>query len=265
MDPQHERAYSFTLWNASGTPIHLTFVVKGNIYISDNIFYNQANQDGLAMIAMKDPSVTDSGNIYFGDPTFGTLEYMDAFMYAENNFYDNNLSASGSATVTVHGNMTAGNQVLINRDYGTQHSKLTVNFDSRIWDGTLQLPGLPTASGSGSAWSVASWRESPLRDPPRDAPRGRRPRPRRVHGRQGAATQVVAGQGRMPESASGAVVGALAQDRQGTVRRGRAAKELVARAPRSRAPRSLPRGRPEPATTRSIRRRSTRPRILAAS
>lgn len=152
-------AYSFTLWNASGTPIHLTFVVKGNIYISDNIFYNQTNQDGLAMIAMKDPSVTDSGNIYFGDPTFGTLEYMDAFMYAENNFYDNNLSASGSAMVTVHGNMTAGNQVLINRDYGTQHSKLTVNFDPRIFNNSLTLPGLPTATNAAGALSVVSWRE----------------------------------------------------------------------------------------------------------
>jgi hypothetical protein len=155
----NNNAYSFTLWNSTGTPIKVTFVVKGNIYISDNIFYHDEHADGLALIAMKDSSVTDSGNIYFGDPSFGTLEYMDAFMYAENNFLDTNLSATGSARVTVHGNMTAGNQVLINRDFGTQHSKLTVNYDSRIWDGTLQLPGLPTASGSGSAWSVASWRE----------------------------------------------------------------------------------------------------------
>ena len=152
-------AYSFTLWNSTNTPIHLTFVVKGNIYISDNIFYNQVNQDGLAMIAMKDPSVSDSGNIYFGDPTFGTLEYMDAFMYAENNFYDNNLSATGSAQVTVHGNMTAGNQVAINRDYGSQHSKLTVNFDSRIYDQSLTLPGLPSTSNGNGAYSVVSWRE----------------------------------------------------------------------------------------------------------
>ncbi len=152
-------AYSFTLWNSTNTPIHLTFVVSGNIYISDNIFYNQTNQDGLAMIAMKDPNVADSGNIYFGDPSFGTLEYMDAFMYAENNFYDSNLSASGSATVTVHGNMTAGNQVNINRDYGTQHSKLTVNFDSRIFNGTLSLPGLPGTSNGSGAYSVVSWRE----------------------------------------------------------------------------------------------------------
>ncbi len=155
----NNNAYSFTLWNSTGTPIKVTFVVKGNIYISDNIFYHDENADGLALIAMKDSAVADSGNIYFGDPSFGTLEYMDAFMYAENNFLDTNLSASGSARVTVHGNMTAGNQVKINRDFGAQHSKLTVNYDSRIWDGTLQLPGLPSSSGSSAAWSVASWRE----------------------------------------------------------------------------------------------------------
>ncbi len=155
----NKNAYSFTLWNSADTPIKVTFVVKGNIYISDNIFYDNPDKDGLALIAIKDSAVANSGNIYFGDPTFGTLEYMSAFMYAENNFYDNNLSASGSAKVTVHGNMTAGNQVKINRDFGTQHSKLTVNFDSRIWDGDLTLPGLPSQSGADPTWVVASWRE----------------------------------------------------------------------------------------------------------
>jgi hypothetical protein len=155
----NKNLYSFTLWNSTDTPIKVTFVVKGNIYISDNIFYDNPDTDGLAMIAIKDSAVTNSGNIYFGDPTFGTLEYMSAFMYAENNFYDNNLSASGSARVTVLGNMTAGNQVKINRDSGAQHSKLTVDFDSRIWDGDLLLPGLPSQSGADPTWVVASWRE----------------------------------------------------------------------------------------------------------
>ncbi|MBL8858019.1 MAG: hypothetical protein JNL28_05920 [Planctomycetes bacterium] len=159
----HNRsAYSFTLWNASGTPVKVTFVVRGNIYISDNIFYQDPARSGLALIAMKDSAVTDSGNIYFGDPVFGTLEYMSAFMYAENNFYDSNLSATGSARVTVKGNMTAGNQVKINRDFGSQHSKLTVDFDSRVWDGDLTLPGLPTITGAGPTFAVASWREVPV-------------------------------------------------------------------------------------------------------
>lgn len=156
----HNRsAFSFTLWNSTGVPVKITIVVKGNIYISDNIFYQNPNQDGLALIAMKDASESDSGNIYFGDPVFGTLEYMDAFMYAENDFMDTNLSATGSARVTVHGNMTAGNQVKINRDFGSQHSKLTVDFDPRVWDGDLVLPGLPTTSGAAPTFRVVSWRE----------------------------------------------------------------------------------------------------------
>jgi hypothetical protein len=151
--------YSFTLFNAGVEPIQVTFVVKGNIYISDNILYQGGRPDGLALIAIKDSAVADSGNILFGDPSFGTLERMDSFMYAEDDFVDNNLSASGSATVTVNGNMTAGDQVRINRDWGSQHSKLTVNFDDRISTGAITLPGLPKSSGAGDQWTVVSWRE----------------------------------------------------------------------------------------------------------
>lgn len=145
-----------------------TFVVKGNIYISDNLFYSDRDKDGVAFIAMKDSKVADSGNVYFGDPKLGTLERMYAYLYAENDFLDVNLSATGSARVELYGNMTAGNQVKIRRDYVTtvggkkviQHSKLMVDFDERLADGDLSLPGLPTAAVSGSlGFDVLSWRE----------------------------------------------------------------------------------------------------------
>lgn len=158
----NKKIFSFTMWNGGSDAVKVTFVVKGNIYFSDNILYQDSDQDGVAFVSIKDESVSDSGNIYFGDPTFGTLEQMDAFMYAENNFYDNNLSASGSATVTVNGNMTAGNQVLINRDAGGQHSKLTVNHDDRIVTGQLTLAGLPSAEDPSQPWIVATWREVPV-------------------------------------------------------------------------------------------------------
>jgi hypothetical protein len=87
---------------------------------------------------------------------------MDSFMYAENNFIDNNLSATGSAKVTVNGNMTAGNHVDINRDYGSQHSKLTVNHDDRIVTGELVLAGLPSSVDPDQPWLVATWREVPV-------------------------------------------------------------------------------------------------------
>lgn len=139
--------------------MQVTFVVKGNIYMSDNLYYKNKSKDGLALIAMKDSAVTDSGNIYFGDPSFGTLNNMDAFMYAEKNFYDNNLDASGSLKIVINGNMSAGNQVAINRDYGTKHTKMTVNFDDRISSGAIGLPGLPNQSGTSASFSVTVWRE----------------------------------------------------------------------------------------------------------
>ena len=134
---------------ASNDALALTIVVKGNIYIGDNIFYKDAQNDGLVLIAMKDGAVNDSGNIYFGDPAFGTLESMSAYMYAENNFYDSNLNATGSAIVKLHGMMSAGNQVAINRDYNGQHSRMMVTFDPRISTGTLALPGLPRSDQQG--------------------------------------------------------------------------------------------------------------------
>lgn len=149
--------------------LQVTFVVKGNIYISDNLYYSNKAEDGVAFIAMKDAGVPDSGNIYFGDPKFGTLERMYAYLYAEHDFYDVNLSATGSAKVELHGNMTAGNHVRIRRDYTSkidgedvvQHSKLMVDFDERVADGELDLPGLPrTPAASGAVFEVLSWREA---------------------------------------------------------------------------------------------------------
>ena len=84
-------------------------------------------------------------------------------MYAENNFYDNNLDASGQSADRrpVFGNMTAGNHVAINRDWDDQHSKLTVDFDDRVWTGSVTLPGLPDQSGGGGGVQILSWREVP--------------------------------------------------------------------------------------------------------
>lgn len=155
--------------HSEATGVQVTFVVRGNIYISDNLYYTNDSTDGVAFIAMKDSGVADSGNIYFGDPRFGTLERMYAYLYAENNFHDANLSATGSAKVELYGNMTAGNHVRINRDYATtvagktvlQHSKLTVDFDERVADGELVLPGLPRAAvGEEGTFEVLSWREA---------------------------------------------------------------------------------------------------------
>ena len=156
-------SWSFQCQNESGNPVRVTFVVKGNIHFTDNLFYADKTSDAVAFIAMKDTAVPDTGNIYFGDPVTGTLEHMDAFMYAENNFEDNHLDADGSKDVTIFGNMTAGNQVLIERDFvksdgSVMHSQLTVEFDDRIATGAISLPGLPTAASAGAPLTLRMWR-----------------------------------------------------------------------------------------------------------
>ncbi len=166
------KTMSLKFAHSDANGVQVTFVVKGNIYISDNLFYTNKDKDGVAFVAMKDSTVADSGNIYFGDPSFGTLERMYAYLYAENNFLDVNLSATGSAKVELYGNMTAGNQVKIQRDFAVtttsgkkktttiQHSKLMVDFDERIANGVLSMPGLPkTTAISAAAFEVLSWRE----------------------------------------------------------------------------------------------------------
>lgn len=186
------RAYDMAIRDANGNGAKMTLVVCGNVYISDNIRYKVNDPTAaVAIIAISDgESYTDvngngiydagepilrddgdgvyegpaegQGNIYFGDAVFGTLEQMDSFLYAENNFYDTNLDASGSKKVILNGNMTAGNLVSINRDYGTQHSQLIVNFDNRIANGTLPLTGLPsmnTQSSNASPWRIVCRRE----------------------------------------------------------------------------------------------------------
>ena len=136
--------------------VQITFAVRGNIYIADNIFYDKT-LDGVAFVALKDANEANSGNVYFGDPVFGTLLTMDGFIYAENDFYDINLSANGSKQVTLNGTMSAGNHVAIQRTFGRQHSRLTVNFDDRIKRGLLDIPGSPARGATQLEYSVVSW------------------------------------------------------------------------------------------------------------
>lgn len=142
----------------------VTFVASGNIYFSDDMELSDATADGVAFIAMKDPSEPDSGNIYFGDPVYGTIRSMEAYMYAENDFFDNNLTGSASGVVSITGTMAAGNQVNIESDYidasgNPQHSKLEVTGDPRLTTGMLVLPGIPGFGVGTLGHEVVFWRE----------------------------------------------------------------------------------------------------------
>lgn len=140
----------------------LTIVANGNITISDEFWYNGGTTnpaDGLALIAMKNPAVTNSGNIYLGDAQFGTGGDIHAMLYAENNFVDNNLNTAGQPYLSVFGNMTAGNLVNINRgSLSASRTRLDVTLDERIVARRNLPPGLPQAlSGQRSISVTGAW------------------------------------------------------------------------------------------------------------
>lgn len=159
----NRNTYSFKFYHPEKNGVKAVFVVKGNIYFGDNLFYTNINKDAVAFIAMKDPLLPEeSGNIYFGDPIFGTTRRFEGYMFAADNFYDNNLGTPSSMTTSVFGNMTAGNQVLIRRDLPNgEHVRLEVEFDPKVRLG-YGPPGLPPNLGvEMSSWKIVSWKQVP--------------------------------------------------------------------------------------------------------
>jgi len=107
-------------------------VATGNIHISDNIEYADPNSDLLAVVALGDydleGNLISGGNIYFGDPVFGTTYTVSAFMFAGNNFLYNVSSTDPDyyqrpeTGFNVFGNWVAINEVSVIRDwYETGH------------------------------------------------------------------------------------------------------------------------------------------------
>ena len=105
-----------------------TIVSSRDIHISDNLQYKDRGLDGdmLALVALGQydslGNYNRDGNIYFGDPEYGTLYTADAFMFANNDFYYNTSANSGKQAVPesgfqVFGNYVAMNQVVVLRDW----------------------------------------------------------------------------------------------------------------------------------------------------
>ncbi len=95
-----------------------------------------------------------SGNIFFGDLNQGPLcqsssHAVNAFMYAENNFYEIDVNADGSSQeFTVNGLMSAGNKLIPNRDHAGNHVQMVLNYDDRLEHSTLtHMAGLPPGVG----------------------------------------------------------------------------------------------------------------------
>lgn len=197
-------ATTFQFLNNTGGDMKITIVIKGNVYLTDNLLYDKLkSNDALAIIAIKDENfvndspedylsggskynaanftgltaaqilnkaetmagdynkVKGSGNIFFGDPGGGTTERFESFLFAENNFYDNNLGASGTNLTNIYGNMTAGNHVQVKRS-PTAFKPFDITFDPRLRTGATSLPGLPgNLVDVGEKWKVLGWNTNP--------------------------------------------------------------------------------------------------------
>ncbi len=106
-----------------------------------------------------------AGNIMYGDPNAAAVAgQSQAFFYAENNFQDYALDGDGNPLeVGITGLMSAGGILSINRDFGTDHAKMTVEVDTRLHRKLVSLPGLPNTFVEGSTYpigpfKVISWR-----------------------------------------------------------------------------------------------------------
>ncbi|MEI6166327.1 MAG: hypothetical protein WCS52_03960 [bacterium] len=163
-----------------------TIASTRDIHISDNLKYASTNSLlGLVSLGSYDSAghLQSGGNVYFGDPEYGTTYTVDAFMFAANDFYYNtsaNTPTRQEEPTTgfqVFGNYAAMNQVLVFRDWYTgssgdrsawydprtnrwldsltgtmlsssqtntlRHYQMTVKYDERIRNQSTQPPRLP--------------------------------------------------------------------------------------------------------------------------
>lgn len=165
-----------------------TIAATGDIHISDNLKYantNSANGDMLGLVAVGKTNavgVYEGGNIWFGDPKYGTVYTVDAFMFARNDFLYITWNTAGQpqepdSGFSIFGNYGALGQINIKRDWYTsgsgarpayyddvagkwkdaldyhvlttaeansrRHYQMIVKYDERIRNVLTQPPGLP--------------------------------------------------------------------------------------------------------------------------
>lgn len=181
----------------------VTIVTTGDIHLSDNLIY--ADGDSLlSLVALgkydDSGQLISGGNIYFGDPRYGTMYTISALMFAADSFLYNTDSVTGGAAepesgFSVYGNLNALNQVSIEREWyddgsgvarparfdsstnqwvdletgtalsGTEinslrHYQMIITYDDRIRSLATQTPGLPRGKGSIFA-GLINWEELP--------------------------------------------------------------------------------------------------------
>lgn len=178
----------------------VTIVATGNIHICDNTKY--ANSDsmlGLVALGKYDSSGNriSGGDIFFGDPRFGTMYTISGMMFAANDFLYNSDAVSRSSAepttgFTVNGSFAAMNKVQVEREWYTKgtgarparynpatgqwldsltltaltsaeistlrHYQMIINYDDRVRNAETRPPGLPRGLGTIFA-GFSNWEE----------------------------------------------------------------------------------------------------------
>jgi hypothetical protein len=179
----------------------VTIVATGNIHICDNIIYD--NEDSLlGLVALgqydDDGDLVSGGDLFFGDPRYGTTYTVSALMFAGNDFLYNidtvtRDPAEPTTGINIYGNFAALNQVHIYRvwytDSGTgdaraadfvpgtgwidvetqqvlnswekgtiRQYRMNVTYDDRVRTAATRPPGLPRGGDSIFA-GVTNWQE----------------------------------------------------------------------------------------------------------
>lgn len=112
-------------FNVSGKA---TIIATGNIHICDNIKYADSNSAlGLVALGKYDNSGSriSGGDIFFGDPRYGTMYTVSAMMFAANDFLYNHdavfrKAAEPTTGFIVNGSFAAMNKVIVERDWYTK-------------------------------------------------------------------------------------------------------------------------------------------------
>ncbi len=156
------------LRTASGKPARLTFIVEGNVYLTDGVnrgvHPDSVDGGAISVISLKNRD-GNGGNIYYGDPSAGAgrIDPIKAYLYAENNFgwYP---KAENAGDFDLIGNMTAGNQIdFSKRGDGGNFVPVNIEFDPSILDPEVRdsLPMLPPPNTNeiipGSPYKVGSY------------------------------------------------------------------------------------------------------------
>jgi hypothetical protein len=188
----------FTIDMPPGSDVRVTIVVEGNLYIADDLQYGN-DDNGLLFIVKGADDAPESfvdanrnyeydsgerlmnddgdgvyegpregqGNVYFGDPRFGTGGVTDGFIYAQNNVYlvnppMNQSPPSGQDTIFgVYGFLSAGGILDLGpRAAGSSYENFRVQYDARLQNGEISFKGMPRALGGGfEGLTVVAWRE----------------------------------------------------------------------------------------------------------